>query len=132
MAHRRLFSNGISTERSVGLPSTGTNFSSYTLTNVGTNQAGNYSVEVVNGYGSLMSSNAVLTVEVFPPSHRASTVKSERDDGEQRPHSAYPSAARLHFIINGDSTAPTFLTRPMPFTRFRRLAQPTPETIPWS
>jgi uncharacterized repeat protein (TIGR03803 family) len=51
----------------LGLPTTGTNFSSCTLTNVGINQAGNYSVEVVNGYGSLMSSNAVLTVQVFPP-----------------------------------------------------------------
>jgi len=51
----------------VGSPSTGTNSSSYTLTNVGSKQAGNYSVEVFNGYGSLMSSNAVLTVNVFPP-----------------------------------------------------------------
>ena len=51
----------------VGSPSTGTNVS-YTLTSVETNQAGNYSVFVVNGYGSLMSSNAVLTVKVFPPS----------------------------------------------------------------
>ena len=30
-------------------------------------RSGNYSVEVVNGYGSLMSSNAVLTVTAFPP-----------------------------------------------------------------
>ena len=52
----------------LGLPTTGTNFSSCTVPNVGANQAGNYSVEVVNGYGSLMSSNAVLTVKVFPPS----------------------------------------------------------------
>jgi uncharacterized repeat protein (TIGR03803 family) len=52
----------------VGSPATGTNVSSYALTNVGTNQAGNYSVQVVNGYGSLTSSNAVLTVKVFPPS----------------------------------------------------------------
>jgi uncharacterized repeat protein (TIGR03803 family) len=52
----------------LGSPATGTNCLSCTLTNVGTNQAGNYSVEVVNGYGSLMSSNAVLTVAVFPPS----------------------------------------------------------------
>jgi uncharacterized repeat protein (TIGR03803 family) len=51
----------------LGSPSTGTNFS-YTLTNVGTNQAGNYSVLVVNDYGSVTSSNAVLTVKVFPPS----------------------------------------------------------------
>jgi hypothetical protein len=50
----------------VGSPTTGTNFSSYTLTNVGTNQSGSYSVRVVNGYGSLTSSNAVLTV-VLPP-----------------------------------------------------------------
>ena len=42
-------------------------FIAYALTNVGTNQAGNYSVEVFNGYGSLISSNAVLTVKVFPP-----------------------------------------------------------------
>ena len=65
MAHRRLFSNGISTERPWVRPATGTNFSSYTLTNVGTNQAGNYSVLVVNGYGSVTSSNAVLTVKAF-------------------------------------------------------------------
>jgi hypothetical protein len=52
----------------VGSPSTGTNSSSYTLSNVGTNQAGSYSVEVFNGYGRLLSSNAVLTVKVFPPS----------------------------------------------------------------
>ena len=52
---------------SVGSPTTGTNVSSYSLTNVGTNQAGNYSVLVVNDYGSLTSSNAVLTVKVFPP-----------------------------------------------------------------
>jgi hypothetical protein len=51
----------------LGLPSTGTNLSFCMLTNVGINQAGNYSVEVVNGYGSLLSSNAVLTVKVFPP-----------------------------------------------------------------
>jgi hypothetical protein len=53
---------------SLGSPATGTNFSSCTLTNVGTNQAGNYNVLVVNDYGSLTSSNAVLTVKVFPPS----------------------------------------------------------------
>jgi uncharacterized repeat protein (TIGR03803 family) len=52
----------------VGSPSTGTNSSSYTLTNVGTNQSGNYSVLVVNDYGNVTSSNAVLTVKVFPPS----------------------------------------------------------------
>ena len=68
----------------LGLPAAGTNVSSCTLTNVGTDQAGNYSVQVVNGYGSVTSSNAVLTVEVFPPSIRASTVESERDDGQQR------------------------------------------------
>ena len=57
-----------SNETPLGSPTTGTISSSCTLTNVGTNQAGNYSVEVVNSYGSLMSSNAVLTVEVvFPP-----------------------------------------------------------------
>ena len=52
----------------LGSPTTGTNSSSYMLTNVGTNQAGNYSVLVVNDYGSVTSSNAVLTVKVFPPS----------------------------------------------------------------
>jgi uncharacterized repeat protein (TIGR03803 family) len=52
----------------LGPPTPGTHFSSCTLTNVGTNQAGNYSVLAVNGYGSLMSSNAVLTVKAFPPS----------------------------------------------------------------
>ena len=51
----------------VGSPATGTNVSSFTLTNVGTKQGGNYSVEVVNAYGSLMSSDASLTV-VVPPS----------------------------------------------------------------
>jgi hypothetical protein len=38
------------------------------LTNVQTNQSGNYSVQVINGYGSVTSSNALLTVMVFPPS----------------------------------------------------------------
>ena len=52
----------------VGSPTTGTNVSSYTLTNVQTNQSGNYSVEVINGDGSATSSNAALTVLVFPPS----------------------------------------------------------------
>ena len=50
----------------IGSPTTGTNFSSFTLTNVGTNQAGDYSVEVFNGTGNLTSSNAVLTV-IQPP-----------------------------------------------------------------
>jgi uncharacterized repeat protein (TIGR03803 family) len=50
----------------VDSPTTGTNVSSYALSNVGTNQAGNYSVEVFNGYGSVRSSNATLTV-VVPP-----------------------------------------------------------------
>jgi uncharacterized repeat protein (TIGR03803 family) len=53
--------------KTLGSPATGTNFSSCALTNVGASQAGNYSVVVFNGYGSLMSSNAVLTVQVFPP-----------------------------------------------------------------
>jgi uncharacterized repeat protein (TIGR03803 family) len=51
----------------VGSPTTGANFSSYTLTNVQTNQSGNYSVQVFNGYDSATSSNAVLTVIVFAP-----------------------------------------------------------------
>ena len=54
-------------EALVGSPGVGAHFLSCTLTNVGTNQAGNYSVEVINGYGTVKSSNAVLTVEVFPP-----------------------------------------------------------------
>jgi uncharacterized repeat protein (TIGR03803 family) len=52
----------------VGSPTTGTNVSSYTLTDVQTNQSGNYSVQVFNGYDSATSSNAVLTVMVFAPS----------------------------------------------------------------
>lgn len=50
----------------VGSPTAGTNYSSYTLANVGTNQAGNYSVRVVNGYSSVTSSSALLTV-MLPP-----------------------------------------------------------------
>jgi uncharacterized repeat protein (TIGR03803 family) len=52
----------------LGSPTLGTNCSSFTLANVGTNQAGNYSVWAVNDYGSVTSSNASLTVKVFPPS----------------------------------------------------------------
>jgi uncharacterized repeat protein (TIGR03803 family) len=52
---------------SLGPPAVGTSLSSCTLTNVGTNQAGNYSVQVVNGYGSVTSSNAMLTVVTLPP-----------------------------------------------------------------
>jgi len=51
----------------VGAPTTGTNVSSYSLASVSSNQAGNYSVQVVNGYGSVTSSNAVLAVKAFPP-----------------------------------------------------------------
>jgi len=50
----------------VGSPTTGTNVSTYTLTNVQTNQAGNYSVQLF-GQSSATSSNALLTVLVFPP-----------------------------------------------------------------
>ena len=38
-----------------------------TLTNVQLNQAGNYAVLVTNAYGSILSSNAVLTVNLPPP-----------------------------------------------------------------
>jgi hypothetical protein len=41
---------------------------SLTLTNVQVSQAGNYTVLVTNLYGSILSSNAVLTVLTFPPS----------------------------------------------------------------
>ncbi len=44
----------------------GATAASLVLTNVQMNQAGNYSVEVTNAYGSAMSSNAVLVVN-FPP-----------------------------------------------------------------
>jgi uncharacterized repeat protein (TIGR03803 family) len=50
----------------VGPPFSGSNVASYTLTDVGTNQAGNYGVQVYNGSGSLRSSNAVLTVILQP------------------------------------------------------------------
>jgi hypothetical protein len=50
----------------IGSPAAGTNFTSITLTNVGTNQSGNYSVQVFNGSGSVTSSNAVLTVIAQP------------------------------------------------------------------
>jgi len=50
----------------VGLPIGGTNFTTYTLSNVSSNQTGNYTVQAVNGYGSVMSSNATLTV-IYPP-----------------------------------------------------------------
>ncbi len=50
----------------VGSPTGGTNNSTYTILYVGTNQAGNYSVEFINDAGSVISSNAVLTVAVPP------------------------------------------------------------------
>jgi uncharacterized repeat protein (TIGR03803 family) len=46
----------------LGSPGSGTNILSYTLTNIRTNQAGNYSVQICNGYGNATSSNAMLTV----------------------------------------------------------------------
>lgn len=51
----------------LGSPASGGNISFYTLTAAGTDQAGNYKVLVVDGYGSTMSSNALLTV-IVPPS----------------------------------------------------------------
>jgi uncharacterized repeat protein (TIGR03803 family) len=50
----------------VGSPMSGSNLSSYTLMNVQTNQSGNYSVKVINGYDSATSSNAMLTVILQP------------------------------------------------------------------
>jgi uncharacterized repeat protein (TIGR03803 family) len=50
----------------VGSPSAGTNVSSLTLTDVQTNQAGNYTVQVFNGSGSLISSSAALAVIAQP------------------------------------------------------------------
>ena len=51
----------------IGAPITGENVASLALTNVQTNKSGKYSVTVLNGYGSATSSNATLTVVVFPP-----------------------------------------------------------------
>ncbi len=50
----------------LGSPAVGANVLSCTLTDVGTNQAGDYSVFLVNDYGSATSSNALLTV-IVPP-----------------------------------------------------------------
>ena len=52
----------------VGAPTTGTNVSFLTLANVQTNKSGNYHVQVFNGFGSATSSDAALSVVVFPPS----------------------------------------------------------------
>jgi hypothetical protein len=49
----------------VGLPASGTYASFYTVTNAQTTDSGSYSVQVMNGYDSVMSSNATLTVN--PP-----------------------------------------------------------------
>ncbi len=51
----------------LGSPTGGTNLSAYMLADVGTNQSGDYTVKVVNGYGNATSSNAVLTVVASPP-----------------------------------------------------------------
>lgn len=59
---------GLIPNNPVGAPTAGTNVSVLTLTNVQTNQSGNYSVQVFNGYGSATSSDAALNVVVFPPS----------------------------------------------------------------
>ena len=50
-----------------GSPLTDATNATVTLTNVGTNQAGAYAVTVTNLYGSVISSNAVLTVNPVPP-----------------------------------------------------------------
>lgn len=50
----------------IGSPMSGTNFTSYAVNNVGSNQMGNYSVQAINAYGSVMSSNAALTVVLLP------------------------------------------------------------------
>ena len=57
------YSNG----NPVGPPIANTNVAVLTLTNVQTNQAGLYSVEVLNGYGSATSSDAVVSVVMYPP-----------------------------------------------------------------
>jgi uncharacterized repeat protein (TIGR03803 family) len=64
-----------------GSPTSGTNVSSYTLTNVGTNQAGNYSVQVINGYGSVTSFVATLTVVASPPTITSQPVSRTNKPG---------------------------------------------------
>ena len=115
----------------LGSPAVGTNFLSCTLTNVGTNQTGNYSVQVFNGYGSVTSSNAAADGASVSAEHHGSTVESAGVAGNQRRLWRLTSTARLHLVINGDSTAPTFLTPRMPFTQFPRSARTMPGIMPW-
>jgi uncharacterized repeat protein (TIGR03803 family) len=79
----------------VGSPITGTNVTSYTLTAVQTNQSGSYHVQVLNGAGSLTSSNAVLTVKVFAPNL-----------GVQPSSQRVPLGDRASFIVSANGTPP--------------------------
>jgi hypothetical protein len=78
----------------VGSPTSGTNVSSYTLTNVETNQAGNYTVQVVNGYNSVTSSNATLIV-IAPPAITA-----------QPTNRAYNATSNAIFSVVASSVSP--------------------------
>ena len=84
----------------VGSPATGTNCSSCTLTNVGANQAGNYSVEVVNGYGSLTSSNANNGGKSAARHHHAAS-----ESHEQRGHDRDFFSRRLQLVATELSMA---------------------------
>jgi uncharacterized repeat protein (TIGR03803 family) len=81
----------------VGPPTSGTNFSSYTLMNVQTNQSGIYNVQVINPDGSVTSSNAILTVRAFPPGI-----------GTQPLSQRVMIGSNAAFIVSAGGTAPFF------------------------
>ena len=65
----------------IGSPTTGNNYSAYAIANANTNHTGNYTVQVINGSGSVTSSNAVLTVAEPPiitmqPLHRTNSANT--------------------------------------------------------
>lgn len=82
------------------------------LTNVQSNQAGVYAVTVSNLAGSVISSNATLTVLAPPPSPSNRQIRWSM--GGAPPALVSPLRARNHWVTSRTLIKPIFRKRPMP------------------
>ena len=86
-----------------------------------------------NFYGTTCDSSGLGAVFrfLFPPLITAQPTNLLVLPGTNAVFGVSAHAARLHLVINGDSTAPTCLTPRTPFTQFPRSARTMPGIMPW-
>jgi hypothetical protein len=111
----------------------GATSSSYTLTSVTTNSAGNYQVVVTNDFGAVTSVVAALTVLV-PPTITAQPVDLTLLAGGSGSFvvAAFGESPLSYPVINGSSTARISPGRQRRATRSPTRKRSTPEVMPWS